>query len=86
MATTPLNARPPKVPGMATRLESLPSTRTAVTSAGVSALSGLKALEVVNLTDTGVDDSGVAPLRALPALRRLWLHGTRVSSGDSGGG
>ena len=54
--------------------------------AGLAALAGSKSLEVVNLTDTAVDDAGVAPLRALPALRRLWVHGTKVSPGASGGG
>lgn len=67
-------------------LRSMDLTRTSVTAAGLAALAGSKSLEVVNLTDTAVDDAGVAPLRALPALRRLWVHGTKVSPGASGGG
>ncbi len=67
-------------------LRAVDLTRTSVTSAGVAALAVLRTLEAVNLTDTAVDDSGVAPLRSLPGLRRLWVHGTKVSPGPSEGG
>lgn len=60
-------------------LRAVDLTRTAVSSAGVARLAGLSSLEVLNLTDTAVDDAGVAPLRVLPALKRLWVHGTRVA-------
>ena len=44
---------------------------------------GLKKLEAINLTDTAVDDSGVAKLKALPALKRMWLFGTKAAAADA---
>lgn len=64
-------------------LRTLDLSRTAVTSQGLGAVRDLKRLEVVNLTDTGVDDAGVAPLKALPALKRLWLFGTKCTEPES---
>ncbi|MFM8619660.1 MAG: c-type cytochrome domain-containing protein [Opitutaceae bacterium] len=67
-------------------LRAVDLTRTAVTSAGLAPLARLRLLETLNLTDTAVDDSGVAPLRAVPSLRRLWLHGTKVTAPAGEGG
>jgi hypothetical protein len=60
-------------------LRAIDLTRTAVTSEGLAALKGLRKLEVLNLTETAVDDAGVATLKSLPALRRLWLFGTKAT-------
>ena len=60
-------------------LRSLDLTRTAVTSQGLAALTALKKLEVLNLTDTAVDDAGVAGLKELPALKRVWLFGSKAT-------
>lgn len=68
-----------KTIGSFENLHSLDLTRTAVTSPGLVALAGLRKLESVNLTETAVDDSGVAALKALPALKRLWLYGTKAT-------
>jgi hypothetical protein len=59
-------------------------TRTAVSSAGLGALQGLRRLEALNLTDTALDDAGLARLKELPALKRVWHHGTRVSEETPG--
>jgi mono/diheme cytochrome c family protein len=61
-------------------------TRTAVTSAGLAPLARHRTLETLNLTDTAVDDAGVASLRTVPSLRRLWLHGTKVTAPAGEGG
>ncbi len=61
-------------------LRSLDLTRTAVTSRGLPGLTGLRNLEPLNLTDTAVDDSGAATLRTLPALKRLWFFGTKLTA------
>ena len=61
-------------------------TRTAVTSAGLAPLARLRLLENLNLTDTAVDDTGVSALRTVPSLRRLWLHGTKVTPPAGEGG
>lgn len=63
-------------------LRALDLTRTAITSEGLSAIAGLKKLETINLTHTAVDDQGVAKLKALPALKRMWLFGTKTASTD----
>ncbi len=55
-------------------------TRTAVTSGGLGTLVPLQKLESINLTSTEVDDTGVARLKQLPALRKTWVFGTRVST------
>jgi hypothetical protein len=55
-------------------------TRTGVTSAGLTALTGLKQLEALNLTNTAVDDEGVKTLKAMPALKRIWVFGTKVTA------
>jgi hypothetical protein len=67
-------------------LRAVDLTRTAVTSAGLAPLSRLRLLESLNLTDTAVDDTGVSALRTMPSLRRLWLHGTRVTPPAGEGG
>jgi mono/diheme cytochrome c family protein len=63
-------------------LRMLDLTRTAVTSRGLEAVARLKQLETLNLTDTAVDDAGVAQLKALPALRKVWLFGTKTTAGE----
>jgi hypothetical protein len=60
-------------------LRSLDVTRTAVSSDGLSALTVMKKLELLNLTDTAVDDAGVAKLKELPALKRVWLFGSKAT-------
>ncbi len=60
-------------------LRALDLTRTAITSAHLNALVKLKRLEALNLTETAVDDAGVAALKGMPALKRLWLFGTKVT-------
>lgn len=66
-------------------LRALDLTRTQVTSEGVGALSGLAKLEALNLTSTGVDDAGVEKLKTLPALKRVWVFGTKVSHPNADG-
>ena len=61
-------------------LRSIDVTRTAVSSNGLSALTALKKLEALNLTDTAVDDRGVAKLKAMPALKRVWLFGSKATA------
>jgi hypothetical protein len=63
-------------------LRSIDLTRTAVTSDGLTVLAGLKKLETINLTDTAVDDRGVDQLKTLPALKRMWLFGTKAAASD----
>lgn len=58
-------------------------TRTPVTSAGVKALGSLSKLEALNLTDTAVDDEANATLKTLPALKRVWHFGSRISPDQS---
>ncbi|MES2695182.1 MAG: c-type cytochrome domain-containing protein [Verrucomicrobiota bacterium] len=53
-------------------------TKTKVTSAGMSELGGLKKLEVLNLTNTAVDAAGITTLKQLPALKHVWLFGTKA--------
>ncbi len=60
-------------------LRSLDLTRTAITSAKLGALARLKQLESLNLTETAVDDAGVAALKGMPALKRIWLFGTKAT-------
>jgi hypothetical protein len=60
-------------------LRSLDLTRTKVTSKGLANLSRLTRLESLNLTETAVDDGGVAKLKPLPALKRVWLFGTKAT-------
>jgi len=61
-------------------LRSLDLTRTAITSAKLGALARLKQLESLNLTETAVDDAGVAELKGMPALKRIWLFGTKATA------
>jgi hypothetical protein len=61
-------------------LRSLDLTRTVITSEGLTAIVGLKKLETLNLTDTSVDDAGVARLKELPALKRVWMFGTKATT------
>lgn len=61
-------------------LRSLDLTRTAITSAKLGALAQLKQLESLNLTETAVDEAGVAALKGMPALKRIWLFGTKASA------
>ncbi len=63
-------------------LRAIDLTRTAVTSVGLRSLVALKKLETLNLTDTAVDDAGVAQVKSLPALRRLWLFGSKATVSD----
>lgn len=65
-------------------LRALDLTRTAISSAGLAKLMDLRQLEVLNLTETPVDELGVAPLRTLPALKRIWLYGTKAAAESSG--
>lgn len=65
--------------GKFSNLRALDLTRTAVTSDGIGALAGLKNLEALNLTDTAVDDAGAAKLKAWPALKRVWLFGSKAT-------
>ncbi|HEY1108330.1 MAG TPA: c-type cytochrome domain-containing protein [Opitutaceae bacterium] len=67
-----------KALGTWTNLREVDLTRTAVTSAGLAALVPLKKLEVVNLTNTAVDAEGVAALKKAPALKQVWLFGTKA--------
>jgi hypothetical protein len=61
-------------------LRSLDLTRTAITSEGLVALASLRKLEALNLTATAVDDAGVARLKELPALKRVWMFGTKATT------
>lgn len=61
-------------------LRLLDLTRTAITSEGLAAIAGLAKLEALNLTETSVDDNGVARLKSLPALKRVWLFGTKATT------
>ena len=64
-------------------LRTLDLTRTTVTSRGLEAIAGLKKLEAINLTETEVDESGVAKLKTLPALKQLWLFGTKAAPAEA---
>lgn len=61
-------------------LRSLDLTRTAITSAKLGSLVRLKQLESLNLTETAVDDAGVGALKDMPALKRIWLFGTKATA------
>lgn len=61
-------------------LRALDLTRTAITAGGLTPLGALRHLEALNLTETAVDNAGLAAVRTLPALKRVWYHGTRVSA------
>jgi hypothetical protein len=60
-------------------LRALNLTHTNVTSAGIAVLVRLTKLETLNLTETTVDDRGVEQLKAAPALKRVWLFGSKAT-------
>jgi len=53
--------------------------RSKVTNAGVSTISTLKKLEVLDLSSTAINDGAIDSLSKLPNLQRLNLHHTTVS-------
>ena len=50
-----------------------------VTDASLAHLTGLTALESLNLDGTQITDAGLVHLAGLMALERLWLDGTQVT-------
>lgn len=70
--------------GTWTNLRDVDLTKTKITSAGVAALVALKKLEVVNLTNTAVDAEGAAALKKAPAIRQVWLFGTKAQLEETG--
>lgn len=53
---------------------------TAVTTAGLSKIGGLKYLHYLNLTGTSIDDGITQVLAGLPALKALYLRDTKVTA------
>lgn len=83
LARTKITDRGLKALAACENLREADLTRTAISSAGLGALTGLKKLEALNLTDTAVDDAGAAQMKKMPALKRVWLFGTKVSAPPS---
>jgi len=54
-------------------------SRTAVTDAGLAHLTGLTALEELDLWNTPITDAGVVHLTGLTALKRLYLNNTQIT-------
>lgn len=61
------------------RLRRLEVSGTAVTSAGMTHLSGLTALERLNVCLTAVDDEGLAPLAKMARMRRMTVCSSRIT-------
>ena len=55
-------------------------SRTAVTDAALAHLTGLTALEELDLWGTPITDAGLAHLAGLPALQSLFLYNTEVTA------
>jgi Leucine-rich repeat (LRR) protein len=60
-------------------LGSLTLYRTAVTDAGLQALTAIKTLTTLDLGSTKITDAGLKELAGLPALERLTLNGTQIT-------
>ncbi len=55
-----------------------------MTDAGLEHLSGLKNLQLLDLTGTPVTDAGLKHLKELKNLRRLLLNRTQVTDAEAG--
>jgi uncharacterized membrane protein len=64
-------------------LHKLDLSHTAVGPDGLVALTALKKLGTLNLTDTSADESVVAKLRVLPALKQIYTADLRAAPGDA---
>lgn len=62
-----------------TNLTKLKLQKNDITSQGLNALTDLEQLEVLNITETNVDDQFLSQLGDFPALKNLYVWGSKIS-------